>query len=124
MKSRTLIIILGLLIILLAIWGITQRVNKPKGVILGLEKVTTDSFDTVELSRGDKKITLNKTGNSWQVDGFPVGLKKLDNLWEELSKVKISGPVSRNTQNHEKLEVSEAKALKVVFKQGENVKLT
>lgn len=124
MKSKTLITISIILVVLIGIWGIREwQKSKPDtGVTgqLGFESLSIGNIDSISISKGDDSVTLQKDGGVWKVGEHKADSEKISSLFEDLKELDISGPTSRNSENHEKFEVSEDKGIKLIFKQGDD----
>ena len=123
METKTLIIIGAVLLALAGILGIQEWFKSKPAENLNnkflFEKITPDSVDSIVISQGKNSITLVKNGANWQVDKYQADALKINSLFTELKKIKITGPISRNKDNHSQFEIDDQNGIKVVFKKGE-----
>lgn len=124
MKSKTLITISIILVVLIGIWGVSQwQKSKPDTSAAGqleFESLSIDNIDSISISKEEDTVTLQKDSGLWKVDEHNADSEKINSLFEDLKKLNISGPTSRNSENHEKFEVSDNKGTKLTFKQGDS----
>lgn len=119
MKSSTLKIISLVFLGLLAFWVFTTYFKKPPpaqnlAAQFKLSEIK-DQTAAFVLKKDEESLTLKRESGTWKVGEYEADKEKIENLFKALSNLKISGPVSRNQQNHSQFEVDEEKGLQVSF---------
>lgn len=127
--SNKLAIALGLLVVLA---GATLMLSKSRqsedqqanteGVVL--PSVDKDTIDRLEVAApGKPPVTLVKAGEGWQLESPAAGAEAaqtaLDTALTKLSELEVGAVAATKATNHERLEVTEDKAIHIVAKQGD-----
>ena len=106
------------------VWAIQNR-DKPAAPEASVDFPTVDADEvtsvTITRANGDS-VTLNKTDDTWRVSS-PVDAKAsqdtVNSAVEKLGELKVDSMVATKNENHARLEVDDAQAVKVVAKAGQ-----
>lgn len=121
MSTRTLGIVLGSLIALLALYGIVLWVGSWEAPASEGETALAEvlaqggstSVESMEITGGEEPIVLQPTSTGWTVNGFPADTLAVRRLLRAMTNVSLEGPVSSNPENHARLGVAGTDALQL-----------
>ncbi|MSR22068.1 MAG: DUF4340 domain-containing protein [Gemmatimonadetes bacterium] len=118
MSTRTLAIVLGSLVALLALYGIVRLVDS-RGAPASdgataladvLAEVDPGGVSSMEITGGAVPITLQRGSTGWTANGFAADTVAVRQLIEALTDVSVGALVSSNPGNHDRLGVAGANA--------------
>lgn len=128
--SSKLMIALGVLVALAAITFIKFNSEQASDRLDVTSESDIEALDValvnrLEISAPNKPpITLLKNGALWTVGApvkAPASQSAVEAALEKLATLKVSGVAATNSKNHQRLEVTESTAVKVVAKRGDQV---
>ncbi len=98
------------------------EVVKPSATLPALKKDEITSLEIENPKKGN--VTLSKTDGNWSVTA-PLTAKAdqgaVDAVLEKLSELEVTGVTASRKENHARLEVDAAQAIRVKVKQGEKL---
>ena len=128
--STKMAIALGALLLIVAVTALQQQAeqaadSRGADTTVSLPSVDPEQVDTLEVAAPDKTpVTLVKSDAGWALSE-PVAAeaseRALETALDKLSDLDVTGVAATQVKNHERLEVSEGKAIHVVAKQGDVV---
>lgn len=128
--SSKLAIALGVLVVLTGITVLqfnAEETADKKGATVSVEipRADKDAIDHLEVTApGKEPVTLVKGEAGWQLTA-PVSAKAADTAMktalDKLAELEVTAVAATRAENHERLEVSEDKAIHVIAKHGEEV---
>jgi len=96
-------------------------------VKIELPKIDKTVVDGLEITTPDKgSVTLEKKGDKWALTApiqFAAAQAAVDAALDKLDELEVSGVAATKEKNHERLEVTDDKAVKLVVKQDDKVLL-
>ncbi len=122
MSSKTLWYTIGILILLLFIWiGVILFNSVPYTKVAGIDvsNITEENIDRITITYKDNRVVLVYEDTAWKVSGYSVDPVLLENIWGTFKYASITGPVSKNPNNHTKFEVDKENSVVLEFA-GEN----
>lgn len=123
-KRLTVLLVLQVLL-MIGVFAYQQnsRIQIDAQPLLG---IITSDIDRIVIQDPSNKVSLQKSGNTWQLPELlqlPVDTQKLDDLLQKLDGTKLTWPVTTTASSHERFEVAEAKfQRRIELFQGENKK--
>ncbi len=125
MSSKSMIILLGLFIILLAAasapwWSGPLGLRAPRSVEadLGFSAVTPEWTEEITIRKGGQQKRLVKGREGWSINGFKASGKEVEDLFEVIGGLRVESLVSRNPANHGGFDATEEKGYVVTFSGG------
>lgn len=122
MSERTLKQLVGALIVVVALWGVTALFSGGAGsiaasgdiakIFAGLDE---SSIDAVRMSRRDAPVELLRQGGAWTVNGFASDSLSVARFFAVLPGLEIGELVATNAANHDRMGVSDDSATTVEF---------
>lgn len=106
-------------------WNHQQKKHDAVDVQQALLIPDADQIDKITIQEGGKRLTLQKTGDHWQLPDtqLPVDQAKMDGLMTKFSTLNGGWPVATTASSHERFEVAENKYQRhVILYQGETSK--
>ncbi|MCH7713424.1 MAG: DUF3179 domain-containing protein, partial [Chloroflexi bacterium] len=83
------------------------------------------AVDVLEITSPDKgSVTLKKIDDQWRLTApieFAAAQTAVDSALDKLAELEVSGVAATREKNHDRLEVSDEKAVKILVKQGDKV---
>lgn len=126
MSGNKLLLAFAVLAVLLAVtvWKFnareTEDTRASNDVSVKLPKVKKDDIDELSVSAPEKKaVSFKKTDKTWQLTSplaAPADGTAIDTALGKLEELEVIGVGATKPENHEKLEVTEPKAVHVVAK--------
>lgn len=116
--KKIIAISLATLVVLLVIWGILVFVTHvPQTSVsnINVSRIAEKHVDQIRITNGDAVVELAKNSAGWQVAGHAVDTVLLENIWGTFENAQVSGPVSRNPENHSKFEVDNEQGMSLEF---------
>ncbi len=126
MRTKTLLIIGILFIVLLLGWG-WFRWHSPDNSInnlskLGISKQTIEAIDKIIIKRDNQQLILEKKDQQWYLDGRLVSASKVKKILTEMEDWRLEGPIAKQPASHERLGVKDG--LQADYWQGEKKKFS
>lgn len=105
----------------------SEQRNQPAAEVPSLPKVDREKVTSFEIRRpGEETIRLEKKDGSWRIaaplDAMP-DMSAVNGALDKLAELEVTSVAARNKENHEVLEVSDAKAVRVIVKAGNDTVL-
>jgi len=110
MQTKTLIVLIAILAILVAIWGVTTYLPKltPETSSYA-EKVKSYDKTTVQsiiIKNSSSSLELKKEGNTWKVNGKKADVSKINNLVNELFPSIFPEIIAQTDKRHKEFELT------------------
>ena len=123
MSTRTLTRLLGAAGVLLGLWlaiallgsgrgGGSEPAGEWTGFFDRLNRVTVSE---VRLDGEDGQRVIAREGSSWTIDGLRADSGTVARFWDSVEDASISGLVSRNPENHDRMGLAEESAHSMTF---------
>lgn len=122
MSNKKLTILAGVAA-LMVLWAVVQsrfanrrtiRTDEPAYLIQGLDPA---KIGAIVLGKGEDAVTLKRQGNGFVVetkDNYPAKTSEVNSLLSDCLEIKTTQLITKDSKNHEDLEVTEDKARTVV----------
>lgn len=125
MNTKTLILFFFALLALLGGWKYFSSrgtFNNTSDFIEKIRSIKNDSIDTIVIKDKIAELTLQKFDKVWKINNDTVAnVYSMEEVWRAMETTDVSGPISRNSENHKKFELDIDSATMVEFRNGENV---
>ncbi|HSR43434.1 MAG TPA: DUF4340 domain-containing protein, partial [Longimicrobiales bacterium] len=131
MSERSLWLLTGALVLLLAIWGAVTLASSlgggsPAGageLARALEGLDQERVGRVVLAGPTDTVALERADGSWTANGFETDSAAVARLWTALSEVEVGDLAAANPANHARLGVTADSAWSLGFHSGEGEEL-
>lgn len=131
MTDRTLRILVGLLVVTAAAWGIMTLLPEREGTppatgeiaefFDGLESTTVEAV-RMSSTAGDVELVPGGGWTGWLVNGHVADSSNLARFWAVVNGANIGGIAATNPSNHERMEVTEDAGWRLEFDVGQETR--
>ncbi|MDA0312060.1 MAG: DUF4340 domain-containing protein [Gemmatimonadetes bacterium] len=126
MSEQALKRLVGALVILVALWGITSLISSDgsgsraaSGEIAGvLDGVSETSVERVRMTTLAGSIDLARTDGAWRVNDFPADSGVVTGFWRVATGLAIGDLIAANPDNHERMGITDGAAWTLEFTVG------
>jgi len=123
MSEQALKRLVGALVILVALWGITSLISSDgsgsraaAGEVAGvLDGVSETSVERVHMTTLAGSVDLVRTDGTWRVNDFPADSGTVAGFWRVATGLAIGDLVATNPDNHERMGITDGAAWTVEF---------
>ncbi len=118
MKTKTLLILLVVLVVGVAAYFFGARVDKKatvSDIVVPVFALTEQDVGRMNITHGDASYVLGKDGSIWTVDGYTIDQEVMNTLWSTLVASKVLRVAASNPDNHAKFEVDAVSGARVEF---------
>jgi hypothetical protein len=131
MKTKQLLILLGILVVLVVIVGLVENpfakseyAKKLEAASLLFPDFNRENVTKIEITASGETTTLAKENNQWLVasmENYPADAKGVEDVLDNVTELKTTGLVSSNPEKQGQFEVDSSGAETKLFDAGGNV---
>ena len=131
MKTKQLLILLGILVVLVAIVGLVENpfakseyAKKLEAASLLFPEFNKENVTKIEITASGETTTLAKENNQWLVasmENYPADAEGVEDVLDNVTELKTTGLVSSNPEKQGQFEVDSSGAEAKLFDAGGNV---
>ncbi len=118
MSERTLKRLVGALVVLVAVWGVTALLSSDRSRSRGAAGAAAEFFDGVDrehvtavrISSVSGDVELTRDGDRWLVNGLATDSGTVARFWDMMESAKITDLIATNPANHERMEITDSAA--------------
>lgn len=120
MSSKTVTILGGILVLLLALvglqfWGPSAFTPKESPYKAAVKAVNAENIDTITITKQSQSIALKQEGGVWNIDGKAAAKDKIDQLFTQFINDPVAQEIAQTNTRHKELEVTDDLATGIQF---------
>lgn len=120
MSTKTLTILAGVLILLIAViglqfWGPAVLPQKESPYKTAVKAANAETINAITITKQGQSVTLKRENGTWKIEGKPAGKDKIDQLFTQFINNPIAQEIAQTNARHKEFEVTDDTATTVQF---------
>lgn len=120
MSSKTLTILAGIFVLLIALVGLqffapTAFAPKETPYKTAVKAINAESIDTITITKQNQSVALKQENKIWSIDGKPAAKDTVDQLFTQFINDPVAQEIAQTNTRHTELEVTDDLATNIQF---------